>query len=147
MARPRILPDADELHQLRVVEGKTYAEIAEKFGVTKEAVRLALTQARLTKPRPRYAEEIPWVVAIEHSNDYRLSMLRTAARLEHGLPVPEYKARYVRNWIENLKRPRPDAPNGVVIDYDRDFYAEGFAYVPRESGDEWLIRRPSDEST
>lgn len=146
MARPRTLPDAEELHRLRVVEGRTYKEIAERYGVTTTAVGMALKKSHLTAPRPRYQEEIPWLVAAEHSAAYPLWMLRLAARVKNGKEVSPAKRRYVENWLENLSKPRPGAPNGVVIDYDRDYYPNGFAYVPREAEDgEWPIRRPDPE--
>ncbi len=143
MGAPRRLPDSDELRRLRVVEKKTYGEIAEMYGVTKQAVHLALQQAKLVKPRPRYEDEIPWRIAMHHATSGVLQNLRNAARLKHGLKTsPPSKERYVRNWLEKLDMPRDGAPHGVVVDYDRDYYEDGFAYVPREESDDWIIRRP-----
>lgn len=164
MARPRILPDADVLHQLRTTgvapEGKvrpvvgpdskpwpaqgpwSYEQIAHAYGVTKAAVHLALSRSQLVTPRPRYDEELPWLVATEHTSHYLAGMLRLAARQKRGLPIPPRKERYLNNWLENLAKPTSQAPLGMVVDYDRDAYPGGFACVPRRPGEEGLIRKP-----
>ena len=142
MPRPRKLPDADVLHDLRIVQGKTYEEIANAYGVTRAAVHLALQRSNLVTPRPRYFTEIPWRVSVEHSNNYHLAMLRLAAREKHGLPVPDHKVQYLHNWMDSLRMPRERAPHGVVVDY-HEGYKDGFATVPREPKiDRWLIREP-----
>lgn len=139
--RPRSLPSSDVLHDLRVVQKKSYDEIAKTFGVTKQAVYLACRQAGLTQPRPRYSREIPWEVALEHANAYELSMLRQAVRLKNGQSLPGRRKQYVENWMRGLAEPQPGAPLGLVVDYDREWYARGFALVPRQPEDDpdWLI--------
>jgi hypothetical protein len=146
MGRPRILPDADVLHDLKIVQGLTYDEIAERYGVTRAAVHLALRKSGLVTPRPRYERHIPWKVAVEHSNSYHLAMLRLAARKEQGEKIPAYKEKYLENWLEALRR------EDLVIDYARDWagYNQGlggFGTVKRRPGiDNWLIREPDPEA-
>jgi len=135
MARPRILPDADVLGTLRR-EGWTYDQIAERYGVSKSAVHVALTRSNLIEtPRPRYEREIPWTVATEHSNMYEVSMLRLAARRDHGAKIRAEKARYLDNWIAQLQR------HDAVVGYHPD---RGFYYTKRRPGvDTGLIRKPN----
>ena len=135
MARPRILPDADELGALRR-EGWTYDQIAERYGVTKSAVHVALTRSGLIEnPRPRYDREIPWTVKTEHANSYQVAMLRMAARRGRGVKLRSDKERYLDNWIAQL-----DA-NNAVVGYHPD---RGFYYTPRREGiDTGLIRKPN----
>ncbi len=134
MARPRSLPDADKLGELRR-EGKTYMEIAEIYGVTQGAVHVALARSNLIeKPRPRYEAELPWRVKIEHAGSYPAQMLRLAARTARGEKLPVYKERYLENWIKRL-----DSEDAVVGYSDED----GFYYTKRRQGiDTGLIRRP-----
>lgn len=144
MPRPRKLPDADTLHQLRVVQGKTYEEIAETYGVTRAAVHLALQKSGLVQPRPRYDKQIPWKVSMAHANETHLSMLRLAARRDAGHKLPPYKERALDAWIKALEE------KDAVVDYRRTPWPGygpdgqgGFALVPRREGvDTWLIREP-----
>lgn len=147
MARPRILPDADKLGELRR-QGKTYAEIAEMYGVTKAAVHVALTRSHLIeKPRPRYDKMIPWHVKTEHSNSYPLSMLRLAARREAGGTIPAKKAEYLDNWIRRLRRANavvgyhPDLPDGFYYTEARPGIDTGLIRVP-----EWVLAEREDQN-
>lgn len=135
MARPRILPDADTLGTLRR-EGKTYQEIADRYGVSRAAVHVALTRSNLIEtPRPRYDREIPWTVKVGFSNAYPLAMLRISARRNAGLAVRADKARYLDNWVSMLQ-----AENAVVA-YSP---SKGFYYVARRDNiDTGLIRKPN----
>ena len=135
MARPRILPDADELGRLRR-EGWTYDQIAERYGVTRSAVHVALVRSNLIEtPRPRYDNEIPWTVSTKHSNTYQASMLRMAARRLHGGKINPARERYLDNWVQHLEE--ADA----VVGYHPD---RGFYYTKRRPGvDTWLVRKPN----
>lgn len=134
MARPRILPDADDLGALRR-DGKTYQEIADMYGVTVGAVHVALTRSNLIdNPRARHQEEIPWRVKADHAGSYPAQMLRLAARTRKGEELPPYKKRYLENWLKRL------AAQDVVVGYHDE---DGFYYTKRRQGvDTGLIRKP-----
>lgn len=126
------LPDLATLQHLRVAEQLTYQQIADRYGATRAAVHFALKQAGVTKARPRYRAEIPWVVKPQHNNDYRVQMLRLAARLTHGGSASEADRSALGRWLRALSSRDTGSRHGVVVDYDHVRYPEGFAYVARE---------------
>ncbi|GGS29443.1 hypothetical protein Snoj_25820 [Streptomyces nojiriensis] len=83
---------------------------------------------------------IPWFVKEEHRWAYPLAMLRAEGRRRAGKePTGRDESRLV-SWLDMLKK------NGSVVHYDPDT-EEGFSYVPRQAGDNDIIRRPDTKTT
>jgi hypothetical protein len=146
------LPDNDTLLQL-LNQNWTYQQIADRYGVTTQAVFLAARRIPgATQPRPTYKEELPWALAKEHHHArpaaYLRSLGRRRANVAAGRPVneglTEKKANALDRWLEGLER------DGQVVIYDRRIppnpasSSGGFAYVPRLPSDnpELPVRPP-----
>lgn len=125
MPRTRDLPDTVELQAL-LRQGASQADIARRYGVTRQAVSKALAASHLRQPRHSFKPYAPWKVRTVHQNAYQLRMLRLHGREQMGLPIAEGDKRQLEAF-----RARLDELD-VVVDYDRE---EGFFYVPREEGD------------
>lgn len=132
MARPRTLPDPNELRILLLTESQ--AEIARRYGVTRAAVSKAARTYNLDSGRVSYDEFIPWRAKVEHQRDYAVRMLRLYGRRQMGLPLDDRDVRYLDRWLEELRRLE------AVVDYDPE---RGFYYTRRREGiDTGLIREP-----
>ncbi|MFI8890549.1 hypothetical protein [Streptomyces paradoxus] len=114
----------------------TYDEIAEKYGVTKGAVYLALQQAGLTGRRPSYKHLLPWTVAQVHANAHPALMLRILGARQAKQDVPEVKLGMLERWLEEVKAA------DVVVCYDREMPPNpaspstgGFFYSKRREED------------
>ncbi|MEU6959579.1 hypothetical protein [Streptomyces chrestomyceticus] len=124
-----------------IEEGKPYAWIVEeykrKYNIETSPSLWASFRARrgLKKRIARNTELIPWSVNEEHLFAYPLAMLRVEARLRDGFELREVDAKRLASWKKELEQ-----ANAVVY-YDPDTDA-GFHYVPREDGDDDLIRKP-----
>lgn len=142
MGATRILPDSATLRLLRTQDWKL-AEIAEKYGVSESAVWKALERAGETEPLPTYRSVVPWDIQPQHKKTAVMDHLRTIAT-ERGGRVPSAPRKaYLEEWLKGMQ----DA--GVVLNYHPDAPPNsasnkhgGFYYVPREAGDEWIIRQP-----
>lgn len=109
-------------------------QIADEYGVSRQAVSAALQRAHLSEPRVRYDQYIPWKVRVAHQRDYEIRMLRLYARRQLGIPNEPRDDRYLDAFIEKL------TGEHLVVDYDPD---EGFYYTDKRDGvDEHLIRDP-----
>jgi hypothetical protein len=124
-------------------EGRTYSwmveKYIEKYNIETTQTMWANFRSRNKLPRRIARNEtlIPWGVKEEHRYNQAVVMLRQEARRREGLPLTEgYEAR-VNSWLEMLEE------EGVVVHYDPDT-EEGFFYVPREAGDDDIIRRPPE---
>jgi len=128
-------------------EGWTYGQMQEEY-LRKYNIETALSMWSNFRKRhglPRRIERnddmIPWAVKPEHRHRHALTMLRTANRVNQGLPVGESSARQYRSWIESL------TAEDVVVHYEPDT-EEGFFYVPRRPNlDKGLIREPERKTT
>lgn len=145
MAEQRV-PSKGELEKY-LGRGMTQAEIAAAWrndsgeSVSRSAIGMAILRYGLqsSKPRPRYADLLPWVIKLEHRNLMDAKMLRAEARRRAG---HELKGRYARDlelWKRRLKEV------GAVIHYDADT-VEGFHWVRPEEGDDDLIHYPDSDS-
>lgn len=147
MAQPRRRPD-DATLRAWLAEGITYKEMTERWlektgiEITEGAISvyLARHRDRLGFPlrRPRYAELIPWRVRDAHATHEAVRMLRLEARLRKGEKLPEYDRQRLEDWKKFLQEDKR------VVHYDPD-YRYGFVYVPRQKGDDDLIRPPHPE--
>lgn len=121
-------------------EGKTWDQIAElakqEWGVeaTSTAYNVAYLRGGGERVQPRYTEELPWRILVEHTSAYDATMLRFAARRKHGNDLNPREAGMLDRWIARLNE------EDAVIHYDQD---HGFLWVRRRPGvDKWLIHEP-----
>lgn len=136
MAAPRLLPDKTTLERLRR-EGRTYADIAERYGVTETAVYLRLKADGLTSERKvSHSELIPWTVKVEHQHAHPALMLRTLSRRRQGLENTATRDAMLDRWLEELHN-----ANAVVC-YDPDMWPNPAS--PRSGGWFYMKRRRSD---
>lgn len=83
---------------------------------------------------------IPWFVEEKHRWNYAVQMLRSEGRRREGKELREMEALRLEAWLRGLER------DNLVIHYDPDT-EDGFFYVPREPGDDDIIRRPKKKTT
>ncbi|MFF7234169.1 hypothetical protein [Streptomyces sioyaensis] len=114
----------------------TYEEIADKYGVTKGAVYLALRDAGLAKKRPSYKHLIPWTVKSEHAHAHPVLMLRVLGKQEAGERVPTVKKGMLDRWLAEIKAA------DVVVCYDREMPPNPAS--PSTGGFYYSRRRPED---
>lgn len=129
----------DDAHPGRCSAGHTLAEIGQIYGVTENGVYLRLRNAGLTTPRPRYAEVLPWVVAVEHTQANEAHMLRALAKRQAGKPEGQRGGTWLDAWLADLDFA------GEVIAYDHE---QGFYRVKRKPSDgAGYIRQPKASRT
>ena len=143
MGARRILPEPAELERLRLTEQMSLQEIADKFSVSREAVRQSLRRAGIrSRPWVRYEAEIPWTIKPQHRNAHPLNMLRACARADRGMAISDVRSEEAQRWRRNLRQ------QGLVVGYGLHQTAEGsrefgFYYTPARAGvDQGLIREP-----
>ncbi|XVU22579.1 hypothetical protein ACQPZJ_35690 [Actinoplanes sp. CA-054009] len=93
---------------------KTYAEIAETYGVTDNGVWRNLNRAGMTVRRRQYAVDIPWQIRKEHDNLMPLPVLRTKARRDAKWPIDKAAETRLNNFLKMLH------DNDAVVGYDWD---------------------------
>jgi hypothetical protein len=117
--------------------GMTYVQIAKRYGVTENAVYLALLKVPGgTKPRPRYDEFIPWRVKSEHLHAVPATMLRCLAREAAGETLPQRRKTTLEGWLKRVREA------DVVVDYDPDQPPNPAS--PKHGGFRYVKRRPED---
>lgn len=140
MAYMRRLPSANVLAEL-VEKGRSSQEIAELYGVTREAVRQALVRAEIRPSRLRvsHADFLPWRLRADHHHDILAKRLRSYSKLRQGFPLTDDESRLVEQWLAYM-----DGGNrwGVPLSvhYERH---EGFWLEPRQDGDRDYIHPPA----
>ena len=114
-------------------------EVESGVRVARSSIALAIKRYGMSsaKPRPRYADLVPWRVSEEHNGHYDLRMLRAEARLRRGGQLEVDVAGNLDTWKEGLG-------GNVVIHYD-SATPEGFHRVWREAGDDDLIHYPPSD--
>lgn len=85
-------------------------------------------------------ELIPWEIKRDHRWNYDLQMLRVEGRRRAGAELRESDVQRVNSWLAKLEEAQ------AVIHYEPET-EEGFFWVPREPGDDDLIRRPKSGLT
>lgn len=122
-------------------EGLTWDQIRDlavkEWGVeaTATAYNIAYLRHGGKPTQPRYVDELPWRVKVEHTSSHDCQMLRFAARRRHGNPLNPREARLLDKWLERLDE------NNAVVHYDPDY---GFVWVERRPDvDKWLIHEPA----
>lgn len=144
MAAPRRLPPVEQLAEL-VEQGFTHTQIADMLTqetgqkITRSAVSVALSRARLTTPK-KDLRTAPWEVRAMHQNRFDLQMLRVHKRLEEGKPATDKDMKRYRSWRQRL-----DAEDAVIHYEPRSM--QGFWWVRRRPGiDTGLVRLPEPDA-
>jgi hypothetical protein len=127
-------------------QGKTYQWMTDEYK-RKYGIDVALSmwgnfrrRRGLDRRIVRDDELIPWFVREEHRWAYPVAMLRVEARRRAGKELSEEDESRVDSWKAMLEE------EDAVVHYDPDT-EDGFFYIPRESQDDDLIRRPRQKST
>ena len=140
---PAVSKIRDEAEAVRwIEEGRTYAWIVEAY-LRKYDVETTLSmwsnfrrRRGLSRRIVRDDQLIPWSVDVAHRWAYPLMMLRFEARRRAGAPLGPEDARRLDSWRRDL------TSRDAVVLYDAQT-PDGFHLVPREAGDEDIIRRPT----
>lgn len=132
MGAPNILPDPSEIRKM-LERGRTQREIADEYGVSKQAVSFHVRRLDLKPPPPRYDAYIPWRIKMEHANSHKYHMLQAYARRQEGLQLSSTAAKQLDGFLRKLDR------LNAVVDYND---VDGFYLTPRRDADEGYIRNP-----
>lgn len=143
MASVRRLPAAGVLRE-HVERGETNREIAERYGVSGEAVRQALVRDGIEREganqRPSHAYYVPWRLRGDHVNDVLARRLRSYSKRQQGRQLAETENRLLDEWLKFM-----DGDNSLGVSlsvhYDRND-DEGFWLEPRAPGDRDYICPP-----
>lgn len=142
MASAKKLPPFDVLLRFVEEDRLSYREIADKYGVTGEAVRQALDKGGYRKPnsRPSHAHYIPWKVRADHVGDVLARRLRAYSKRQQGKPLRDSEAKLLDEWLKFM-----DGENSLgvplSVHYDRNT-EDGFWLEVRQNGDRDLISPP-----
>lgn len=134
MPAQRLLPDTATLRHWIEDEGLTHQQVAERVfantgeRVSRSTVSAAIHRAGISKPSPRYGEELPWVVHTQHITEYPARMLRLLGRRRNGGTLNEGDSQRLDSWLAKL------ITDNAVVGYDPNS-TFGFYYVEREAGD------------
>lgn len=106
--------------------------------VSRSAIAMAIERNGLksARPRPRYADLLPWHVRQEHGMRYDAQMLRLEGRRREGLPLSKRAKVNLSSWLNELNE------KGAVVTYD-PHTVEGFFWIPREPQHDDIIDRPT----
>lgn len=143
MAGKRKIQDESEVRRW-IEEGKTYRWMVEEYE-RKYNLRVSssmFSEFRATRGLSRRVTRdpdlIPWKVEPEHRWDNILASLRVEARVRAGEDPEDLPYAQRVRW-EKLKR---DLKEGNLVVYYDPASEHGFYLVPREPGDDDIIRRP-----
>jgi hypothetical protein len=137
------LPECDVLRQ-HVDERLTNQSIADRYGVTQEAVRQALTRCGIERPRVRndFRHYLPWrPVRSNHQRHVLAIRLRSYAKKQQGKELMPHEPALLEEFMAYL-----DGENAwgvpLSVHYDLDD-ADGFWLEPRRPGDRDYISPPT----
>ena len=145
MPSPKKLPDVSILIEL-AESGLSNLEIAERYGVTAEAVRQALVKAGYHRPRlrPSHAHYLPWRLNHAHDGDVLARRLRAYSKRQQGWKLTVSAARLLDEWIRFMEG---DNTTGLALSvhYDRTD-DQGFWLEARQPGDRDFIHPPRTDT-
>lgn len=142
MPAVRKLPDHTTLRRLRT-QGYTQRDIAQTYGATESAVWKALMRAGYTEPQVTYKDILPWDIAEAHKATAVMERFRSIVKQHKGAPLRPDEEVLLKRWLRDLEA------NELVVNYhpaappNSASTKGGFYYVPKEAGDDWIIRRPT----
>lgn len=139
----RKLPDESELERLALREGLNNQQIAERFGVSREAVRQALAQAHIERPEQdhkiSHADFVPWRIRADHTSDVLVRRLRSYSKMQQGKPLSATERRLLDLFMRFMDGDNPDGlPQSVWYNKDEG----GFWIEPRQEGDRDYVHPP-----
>ncbi|MGW7434735.1 hypothetical protein [Streptomyces sp. NPDC054849] len=144
MAKKKIVDEGEVIRWFE--EGWTYQDMIDEYKRKYNIDTVSSTWGNfryrkgLARRIARNDELIPWAMKKEHRQLYPVIMLRAEARRRAGLDMDEDKTKRLESWKNMLEE------ENAVVHYDPDT-KDGFFYVPREPGDDDLIRRPQEKTT
>ena len=143
MPSPKRLPGAEQLRRL-AGEGRSKKEIAEKYGVSEEAVRMAGLRAGINWPSQRlsHAHYLPWSVQVDHSSDLLARRIRQYSKLQQGVELSDDDQRLLEKWMAWMDGENPYG-TPLSVHYDRND-PDGFWLEPRREGDRDYISPPEE---
>lgn len=137
----RLIQDTAEAIRWMEEEGLTYAEMTERH-LAKYHIYVSQTawsnfrrRQGLGRRIARNSEVIPWAVEPRHQMRYIVQMLRFEARAREGRFLTELEQHKLSLFKQRLEE------MNAVIHYEPET-EDGFYYVPREEGDEDIVRMP-----
>jgi biotin operon repressor len=142
LVRNARLPARDvlvELHQA----GLSNQEIGDRYGTTREAVRLALKRAGVQVERVRndHSRYLPWRLRADHTHDVIARRLRSYSKRAQGAPLSPDDARKLAAWEEFMNGANPYGVK-LSVHYDRTD-DDGFWLEPARPGDRDYISPPA----
>lgn len=143
MTMARKLPDIETLKG-HVAAGLTNRQIATLYGVTPEAVRLALQKEGILNGPGRndHSKYVPWRIKASHARHSLLNYLRLASRREQRIPLSSAEDRRLDAWMAYMDGGNPfGVPLSVHYGQDDE---DGFWLAPRQAGDRNYISPPRD---
>lgn len=141
MVRNTKLPEVAVIMEHRSA-GMSNNEIGAQYGVTGEAVRLALKRHGVELPRLRnnHAKYIPWRIRADHANDPLVRRLRLYSKRQQGVPLDERDRLMLEEWEDFMRGANPHGLE-LAVHYDRND-PEGFWLEPKKPGDRDYIAPP-----
>jgi hypothetical protein len=122
IGRKPTLPEADVLARM-VSAGLTHRQIAEQFGVTRQAVGKRLGAPAGDTAYGRYSQHMPWPeVSTAHQRTYVYRSLQGLVKRQLGLPATPEDERSLDTFLSELNSRQ------VLVGYDRE---RGWVLVPR----------------
>lgn len=143
MSKERRVPPKQKM-EAYLRRGMTQRAIAEAWEeesgirVSRSAIGMAIERYGLqsARPRPRYADLLPWHVSQEHIMHYDARMLRAEGRRREGLPLSDDVKSRLTAWLNELHN------KGAVVAYD-PLTDNGFYWLAREPQHDDIIDRPT----
>lgn len=115
----RYIPDEQLIEDRRTM---TLREMAAKYDVSHSTVSVRMKRLGCgIGNRPRYRNEIPWKVNVDHDQDRTVVCLRMLGRYRAGMELEAYEVSALRRFV------RKCLAENVVADYD---YEKGFGFRP-----------------
>ena len=133
MIHRRIEPE--ELRIMLRVDRMTYAEIAEKVGLTISGVKQAARRYGLTEGSQPHKWAVPWTVKEGHNQGKEAKYLRVLSNASRGKVVLDV-TNTALNWANELVDDLQD------IDYDRE---RGFYTKPADPAN-WHLKKVLDRA-
>lgn len=134
MANHRKLPPDAEVRRALDKDNITYAQAAERWGVSVETVKRWASLNGYRRARNYTQARLPWTVGMEWRTAFELAMLRLDAKVREGIALPERDAAKLAAWKGAMEDAR------VVVDFDR---STGFRYIPRRPRERGPYRQPA----
>ncbi len=128
-------PGKSELQYLRNVLHLSYADIADRYGISVSGVKAAARRYGLTRDNVSTTQHLPWTIERDHQDAYPLRRLRIHFRIEAGEAVPDDEINKYVHWVARLRA------RDHVVDYDPEVSPNdlssvgGFYSRPRRDSD------------